>query len=460
VALLSEIIQSARGTVTPKLSEYKSVDRVAKKAIELIRKHSENSPFHPETIIGGSYARDTWLPSEVDLDIFLRYPVEAQREDLENDSHRISSDAFGKKNLIIRYAEHPYVETYISKVRINIVPCYDVTPGNWISAVDRSPFHLEFIKKALNSVQKNDVRLLKKFMKKVKVYGAEIKVGGFSGYFCEVLVYRMESFENIISSASKWKLPLIITDEDKQDSVKQRFKGDKIIVTDPIDINRNLGRALSIKALSRFVIACRMFAQKPSMKFFVHGKGKPKKNISNKALMKNVQGIIFKHPKMSADILWGMLNRTLNNLTKQSEKNDFRITRSIATSNDLDSSAFLFLFEITNVAPHETRVGPSVFEEENFNKFVSKNLHTSYLLWINNQGRICALRKRTIHSASMLLREYVKEPLKYGISKNIAESIRTNHRLCSGEILIRGKKDWIIGGVSELLEPKDQDYLS
>lgn len=458
--MLSEIIQSARETVTPKLNEYKSVDRVAKKVIELIRKHSKNSPFHPETIIGGSYARDTWLPSEVDLDIFLRYSVRAQREDLENDSYRISSDAFGRKNLIIRYAEHPYVETYINKVRINIVPCYDVTLGNWISAVDRSPFHLEFIKKALSPVQKNDVRLLKKFMKKAKVYGAEIKVGGFSGYFCEVLVYRMKSFENIVLSASKWKLPLVITDEDKQDSVKQRFKGDKIIVTDPIDINRNLGRALSIRSLSRFIIACRAFAQKPSMKFFVYGKGKLKKSMTNKALVKNVQGIIFRHPKMSADILWGMLNRTLNNLTKQFEKNGFRITRSIATSNDLDSSAFLFLFEITEVTPYETRVGPSIFEEENLNKFVSKNLNTSYLLWINSQGRICSLRKRTIHSVSMLFREYVKEPVRYGISKNIAESIKTSHKLCSGETLTKGKKDWIIEGVGELLEPKDQDYLS
>jgi tRNA nucleotidyltransferase (CCA-adding enzyme) len=45
-----------------------------------------------------------------------------------------------------------------------------------------------------------EVRLLKKFMKGTGVYGAEIKIGGFSGYLCELLILKYRSFAQTIEA--------------------------------------------------------------------------------------------------------------------------------------------------------------------------------------------------------------------------------------------------------------------
>jgi len=44
-----------------------------------------------------------------------------------------------------KYAQHPYTEATVEGVRVNIVPCFDVKAGEWMSAADRSPYHVELI---------------------------------------------------------------------------------------------------------------------------------------------------------------------------------------------------------------------------------------------------------------------------------------------------------------------------
>ena len=60
------------------------------------------------------------------------------------------------------------------------------------------------MKKKLGKLR-DEVRVLKKFMKGIDTYGAEIKVGGFSGMLCETLILNYGSFEDTIKSASDWK---------------------------------------------------------------------------------------------------------------------------------------------------------------------------------------------------------------------------------------------------------------
>src|SRR5207244_8822453 len=98
-----------------------------------------------------------------------------------------------------KYAQHPYTEARVEGVVVNIVPCYDVQAGQWKSAADRSPFHVELVKTRLSEAQKLDVRLLKKFMKGVGVYGAEIEKEGLSGYACEVVVLESGSCVDVLT---------------------------------------------------------------------------------------------------------------------------------------------------------------------------------------------------------------------------------------------------------------------
>ncbi|MCX8189243.1 MAG: CCA tRNA nucleotidyltransferase [Nitrososphaeria archaeon] len=456
-SMIDSVLEEVAGQVIPSKDEMERVKNVSEIVLKQIKDAIEFSKFSPEIILGGSYARNTWLPHEADIDVFLRYPTNVNRKELEEDSYRISCKAFGENNLVIRYAEHPYTETYVDNVRVNIVPCYKVELGNWITAADRSPYHLNFVKE--NVKQTLDVRLLKKFIKCQGIYGAEIKVGGFSGYMCETLIYRYGSFKNLILNASKWRLPLIITDKDKVKEVKEKFRGDKIIITDPIDHNRNLGRALSIKSLAKFVLACRNFVKKPSKEHFIqHDKEIKLKDIESNMLLENVMILEFEHEKTSADILWGMLYRTLNHFTKQFNENNFNVARTVTVSDEKSFSAYIFLFETKQVSEYEYRIGPYVFDEENFEKFVSKNLNNSYFLWINDEGKICAFKKRNISIAKKLLEEILKDPIKYGASRKIVEALKKG-KIYTGKEILEVKREEILKGVIELLEPGEKKYF-
>ena len=58
----------------------------------------------------------------------------------------------------------------------------------------------------LKTNQEKEVRLLKRFMKMVGTYGSEFKVGGFSGYLCELMIIRYGSFLKVLKGVfDHWK---------------------------------------------------------------------------------------------------------------------------------------------------------------------------------------------------------------------------------------------------------------
>lgn len=457
---LSKILEDAKRMTTPKPEEYEKADKVARLVTEQVKRYSETSQFTPKVIVGGSYARDTWLPEDADIDVFLSYPLQASKEELERDSYRISCQAFGKENLIIRYAEHPYVETNVEGSRVNIVPCYMVKRGHWVTAADRSPYHLKFMQEHLSRTQRSDVRLLKKFMKASGTYGAEIKIGGFSGYVCEVLIYRFKSFKGLLEEAVKWKLPLIITDRERQQYVMERFPDDKVIVTDPIDVNRNLGRAISVATLSRFILSCRSFTREPKLGYFMEKEKTLAIKREQSYLIDNVLCVFFEHEQTSVDILWGMLNHTIDSLTRHLEGEGFKVIRSKAASDERKTSAFIFLFETMNISPYHVRLGPEIFDEGNVQKFTSKNRGDSYMMWLEDDARLRALKRRRHSTTIDFMREILRNPTKYGVSRKLVQPLKEKHKIVGGREAESEEKRWVHEALSEIFEPRDQDYLS
>ncbi len=102
---------------------------------------SRGSEPRPEVALGGWYARGTWLKGSHDVDFFLLYPVTFTREKLESNAISLAKEAMAGHQVNLRYAEHPYVESFVEGLRINLVPCYAVVPGEWKSAADRSLYH-------------------------------------------------------------------------------------------------------------------------------------------------------------------------------------------------------------------------------------------------------------------------------------------------------------------------------
>jgi len=151
--------------VTPKKGERAEIKALAEKLEKRVISASKDSGIEAEVRVEGSVAKDTWLSREPDIDIFMRVPTTIPRKSLGSICLRIARKATEDSEQIERFAEHPYLEAIVDDTRVNIVPCYKVERGEWLSATDRTPFHTNYMKKRLREQMKGEVRLLKRFMK-------------------------------------------------------------------------------------------------------------------------------------------------------------------------------------------------------------------------------------------------------------------------------------------------------
>ncbi len=202
---MNSILSYAKKEATPSKKLQQKKQRVAKIACDLvsqcIEKHAQVVGFE----LGGSYAKGTWLPGKADIDIFVKFNKKTSEKDFRNIGTKIGFQSLKKHKPYTRHAEHPFVEAIIDGTRVNIVPCYDVSKGEWQSATDRSIYHTKFMSQKLSNSLKGEVRILKKFFLHIDVYGAEIAKEGFSGYVSEVLISYFGSFEKTIKKISELK---------------------------------------------------------------------------------------------------------------------------------------------------------------------------------------------------------------------------------------------------------------
>ncbi len=159
----------------------------------------------------GSGARNTWVSGEHDLDLFIMFPTTLNREELEDEGLCIAkSVAEHAGSYEIRYAEHPYVHARFDGCRVDLVPCYRLSSASELkSAVDRTPFHNQYILSKIGGLE-DEVLLLKQFMQCANVYGSELRVCGFSGFLCELLILRYGSFLEVLDAACDWRDGLLI----------------------------------------------------------------------------------------------------------------------------------------------------------------------------------------------------------------------------------------------------------
>ncbi len=431
---LKEILERAKRLVVPSSQEVEKLDRVArgvlKKTEAAARKYSEII----DTFLGGSYAKQTWLPDEADVDIFIRFDVGVQEEHFERIGLRVGREATKGYPQGKKFSQHPYTEADVDSVRINIVPCYAVADRKWKSAADRSPFHVKLVRENLTEDQRLDVRLLKKFMKGVGVYGAEIETEGFSGYVAEVLVLKHGSFVGVLKSLA---------------SLEGASEGKLLRLPDPVDENRDLARAISNENIARFVLAVRAFLNNPSLQFFSGVSGKKRAGLD-----RYVVAVRFTHPKLSEDILWGELKRTLRHLRRHAEQSGFRLARAIVASDSETRSAFLMIPESGTLSELKERIGPSVEMRRESEEFVTKNSVRARLIWVGEDARLHILERRKHTTISAFFKELLgSQPSNLGASAGLAISLRRSAKVLEGRALVaRAKKEgWLLKGVEKIV---------
>ena len=416
------VLEQAKKISIPSEKEQERIKKIAESSLKLVNEHASKFSEVTAVELGGSFAKGTWLPGEVDLDIFVKLKKEIDEKNFERVGKTIGFNSLKKFKPYFRYSEHPYVEALIDRTRVNVVPCYDVEQGQWRSAADRSSFHTRYIVQSLDESKKNEVRLLKKFLIGTGVYGAEIAKEGFGGYVAEVLVLHYGSFLGVLEAASNFAEHQVIGNPTKKFDTP-------LIIIDPVDSNRNLGTAISAESVGRFILASRAFLKKPSLSFF---RGKPIK--SNSKNLGNVVIIRFNYKKRSPDIVWGQIKRATSALKVQLERAGFEVLRKSSVTDEKSEAALLFLLRATKIPDTMIKNGPEVFRKNDSEKFISKNLKKTQLIWVDENGKILSLHKRPQHDAKLFLQLLLKKNISTsGIPRGLVPDIKKGFKILNGK---------------------------
>jgi len=398
--------------------------------------------------VEGSVAKDTWLSGEPEIDIFMRVPRTTPREAFSTVCLDVAKKATEGYRQIERFAEHPYLEAFVEDTRVNIVPCYRVKRGEWVSATDRTPFHTDYVKPLLNDHLRGEIRLLKKFTKGTGVYGAEIKVGGFSGYLCELLTLNYGSFTEVLKSVAEWREESSFIDyegyyEGRENEVKKILE-EPLVVVDPVDKGRNVASAVRKERLDEFIAASREFLKKPSLTFFYP---RETKAFSAKRLVKAIETrgstvvfVRFGRVKAVSDVLWGQLYKSQRSLRRMLRQHDFNAIRDSVWSNEKDLNVLLFEVEKRHLPSIKRHLGPPLRKRVECERFLRKHLGAAHTVSGPRveEGRWVVEVKRRHTDVVKLLKDELRDGgRRVGVAELVSQRVAKSFRVDVNETVVR-----------------------
>ena len=338
---LDAVLSTVRERVTPDAEERARLDATAAALVERAREAVADLPApadEADVLTVGSTARGTWLAGDRDIDLFVRFPTALPREELEEYGLRVGHAVLpdGEEE----YAEHPYVVGSADGFDVDLVPCYAVAAATGIrSAVDRTPFHNEYLSARLDDDLAGDVRVLKAFLKGVGVYGSDLRTRGFSGYLTELLVLGHGGVTETLSAVADWHPPVRL---DPADHGTAEFD-DPLVVVDPTDPERNVAAVLSGDNLARLQHHARDLLADPRLAPFEPDDPTP---LSPAAIREHVRrretdplAVAFDAPDLVDDQLYPQLRRSLAGIERELSGRGFDVLRSATFAAERDADA-------------------------------------------------------------------------------------------------------------------------
>ncbi len=397
-----ELEQEIRNEIIPTAEEIASIQKRADTLKGIVDDYVASHGLDIELRFVGSFAKGTFL-SDPDLDLFLLFPEDVPRVELERIGLRAGEDILGGVKM---YSEHPYTRGEFEGLEVDLVPSYNLkSTENLQTAVDRTPFHTKYICSHLTDSQKDDVRLMKKFMKGIGAYGAEPNVRGFSGYLCELLIVIYGDFRSALEAISKWKSGTVIKVEEKGPKIESA-----LVVYDPVDSKRNVASAVHLDTMCLAISAAKDYLECPDRRFFFPNKRTP---LTAEKLKETVHthgsdiiSAVFARPEGIADNLEAQLWRTEYGISKKLEDEGFKPLRAVHRMTD-DSMEVAIEIESAELPRCHIHAGPPVWVDSASN-FLKK--------WENNEngapfikdGRWYVLAERTNRNAVELIKSQLE----------------------------------------------------
>lgn len=362
--------------IKPTEDEKREIDEVSSRLMKYLQDTCDNEGIDAKVALVGSVAKNTALKGKSDIDIFVAFPLDTDKQYLKDTGLKLAHkccDEF-ESTPEHHFASHPYVTTYIEGYEVDIVPCYAINDGKDLkSAVDRTILHTRYIKANLSKNQEDEVLLLKRFMAMTGTYGSEFKVGGFAGYLCELLILKYGTFENTLKEAINWQYGHTIDLEGYGTS--NLFK-DPLIVIDPTDKNRNVGAALRLDKMAEFIQSARnyIFSDNKEAYFYPLKRNLVKEEIIDEFKKRNgdLIAIRFNIPDMPLDTLHPQLKKTCEALERKLNDEEFNVFKADYWSDEVLTGVILLEMASSKLNDIKVNVGPKVFINQACENFTSK----------------------------------------------------------------------------------------
>ncbi len=418
-----EVEEEVLKRVRPSSEEREKAERIWRFVRERLEDVLKARGVNAEVTLQGSLAKDTWLSGDLDIDVFVLFPRE-WRDRLEG-AKELFKEAFRGLPVEERYAAHPYIRVMVEDVWVDVVPALKVPRGSEAeTAVDRTPFHTEYVRSRLSEEQKDEVRLLKQFLHGIGVYGAEIAVQGFSGYLAELLIIAFGCFRRVLEKASHWKPPIVIDIEGHYGGVVERlverFRDNPLIVVDPVDPRRNVAAAVSTRSLAWFVAASRLYLRSPSIYYF----WPPEPHLEPHYLLRmagerawRIVLAVYEMSGEAPDVAWGMVKAAARRMQSMLEERGVRVIDGEGVYCE-DGGLGVVMLELEEYPGPRLRlhVGPDAWSGERLERFILKSVERGDVgPWVSSDARFYSLREKRID-----LREAaVKAKPKRGVLRGV-----------------------------------------
>lgn len=445
---MDAVIKKVLKQITPTKADKAKIEAVAKRLEQKVSVACREFNVDAQVRLEGSVAKDTWLKEEPDIDVFMRFPTTIPRCDLGVLGLKIAKAATAdSQRQIERFAEHPYLETFVDDIRVNIVPCYDAKPGEWLSATDRTPLHTDYVNARLNSNLRGEVRLLKKFMKGINVYGAEIKVGGFSGYLCELLILHFGSFTSVLHAFAEHVPKRVIDLENHfagREREVERLFPEPLVIIDPVDKGRNVASAVQPQKLHLFVGAAREFLKHPHNHFFYPPKHKAPSAAEVKAQLNHRGSTIVLVAtggvKAVPDVLWGQIYKSQRALHRLLELHDFSVLRSDAwSSQNADHIVFVFELEQQVLPTVKKHFGPPLERQKECDDFLTKYLGAPNVVagpYLQDGKWVVLIKRKVTHATELLKTKLATGGKEVGVAHLITKALQQNFNVtCNSKVI-------------------------
>jgi len=354
---ITSVLASVRERVEPGPEERRQLRDVAGTVIERAESAINARDLAADVMLVGSTARGTWVAGDRDIDVFVRFPPDTDRETLEERGleigHAVLPDGHEE------YAEHPYVVGEVDGYDVDLVPCYAVAEATEIqSAVDRTPFHTRYLEARLDDDLAAEVRLCKAFLKGIGVYGSDLRTRGFSGYLTELLVLEHGGFRPLIEAAADWHPPVRFDPESHGSATFE----DDLVVIDPTDPERNVAAALSTANLATVQHYARELLADPRESLFEPSDPDPLSPSAVEAVFADrgttPVAVVFETPDLVADDLYPQLEKSRDGIVGLLDRHGFDVLRSAAFAGD--RAVLLAELAVAERPAVERHVGPPV----------------------------------------------------------------------------------------------------